>query len=540
MVERKVINDRYELQLLPIARGGMGEVWEGRDTKLDREIAVKFVRFPDGVPDDELIRRFVRESRITARLQHPGVPAVFDVGTDDGRPYLVMQRIRGMSLSDLLAQHEQLPIGWAASVAAQTCAVLAVAHHASLVHRDLKPGNLMLEPDGTVKVLDFGLAVALDLADISQITRSGQNIGTPAYMAPEQVLAAMSGPRTDLYALGCTLHEMLTGQQPFTGSTAYAVMNKQVDESAPSARQIRPDIPSGLAAVLEAMLAKNPDDRPGSAQEAYERLLPFVADLGPLPGVLHPPAVPSPVRMYATALSRAFDGETGDHGVEADATVEPTTDQDEPTIRPARDDRGNSGTRADPAAQRPTRSRMEGARAEASELVRQARYSQAAEMLGQTIRAAREEFGPLDAEVIDLRLEWANVLFEGGDYRRAAPAYQALKADLVECAGPDAELVFRCRLQYATSHALLGDTATALETMHDLLADEQRVFGPQDPRTIELRRQMGLLQLGAGQRDAANETLRTLLDDLLRDHGEQHPAVPKLQDVLAGLPESGQ
>src|SRR5699024_5788851 len=144
---------------MPIARGGMGEVWEGRDTKLDREVAIKFVRFPDGIVDDELVRRFVRESRITARLRHPGVPAVFDVGTHEDRPFLVMQRIHGISVADLVAEQGPLPIGWASAIAAQTCSVLATAHHASLIHRDLKPSNLVLEPDGTVKVLDFGLAV---------------------------------------------------------------------------------------------------------------------------------------------------------------------------------------------------------------------------------------------------------------------------------------------------------------------------------------------------------------------------------------------
>lgn len=522
MADRKVINDRYELQRLPIAKGGMGEVWEGRDTKLDREVAVKFVRFPDGVHDDELVRRFVRESRITARLQHPGVPAVFDVGTDNGRPFLVMQRIRGISISDLLAQYEQLPIGWAAAIAAQTCSVLAVAHRASLVHRDLKPGNLMLEPDGTVKVLDFGLAVALDLADMSQITKSGQNIGTPAYMAPEQVLAAMSGPHTDLYALGCTLHEMLTGRQVFTGSTQYSVMNQQVDAQAASARDIRPDVPTELDAVLRSMLEKKPEDRPESAQRAYELVLPFVSDLGPLPGVLNPPALPSPVRMYASVLSRTFD------------TWQATPDAPQGTTAPVADTE-----EAQRASRTITREAMKAARTEASELVRQSRYSQAAELLGTIVRSAQDAFGAVDAEVINLRLEWANVLFEGGDYRSATPAYQALTADLIERDGPDSELVFRCRLQQATCYALFGETGTALTSMQELLADEQRVFGSDDPRTIELRRQIGLLQLGAGRRAEADETLRTLLDDVLSEHGEQHPVVPKLQHVLAGLSETG-
>ncbi|GAA1190086.1 serine/threonine-protein kinase [Prauserella alba] len=530
MAQRKVINERYELQRLPIARGGMGEVWEGRDTRLDREVAVKFVRFPDGVEDEDLIRRFVRESRITARLQHPGVPAVFDVGTEDGRPFLVMQRVHGTSVSDLLAQHEQLPIGWSVAIAAQTCSVLAVAHQASLVHRDLKPSNLMLEPDGTVKVLDFGLAVAMDLADMSQITRSGQTIGTPAYMAPEQVLAALSGPQTDLYALGCTLHEMLTGQHVFSGSTSYAVMNKQVDAEPESARTIRPDVPAGLQSVLTALLAKKPENRPTSAQAAYEQLLPFVADLGPVPGALHPPAVPSPARMYATVVSRTFS---------ADGTSErgsPPVDTPGSAVQASTAVESNDTRHANHT--RPDRSQLDRVRSDASELVRQARYSQAAELLGNAVQSARAEFGPVDPDVIDLRLEWANVLFEGGDYRTAAPAYQALKADLEERDGPDSELVFRCRLQHATCHALTGDTAAALESMHALLTDEQRVFGPADPRPIELRRQIGLLQLGAGQRAEATDTLSGLLEDLVREHGEQHPSVPKIRDLLAGIPGS--
>lgn len=532
MTQRKLINDRYELQRLPIARGGMGEVWEGRDTKLDREIAVKFVRFPDGIPDDELIRRFVRESRITARLQHPGVPAVFDVGTEDGRPFLVMQRVHGISVSDLLSQHEQLPIGWAAAIVAQACAVLAVAHQASLVHRDLKPSNLMLEPDGTVKVLDFGLAVALDLADTSQITRSGQTIGTPAYMAPEQVLAAMSGPQTDLYALGCTLHEMLTGQQVFRGSTSYAVMNKQVDAEPEPARAIRPDVPAALDSVLQALLEKKPENRPASAAEAYEALLPFVTDLGPVPGSPLPLTEPSPTRMYAAVVSRALTSSAERHDHRFSATPpEPVPDVPQSSSG-ADDDRDAHDDDTFPVS----RDQVTAVRAQAGELVQQSRYGQAAQVLGDMVAAARHDLGSLDTEVVNLRVEWANVLFEGGDYHAAASAYEELEADLVQRDGPDSELVLRCRLRNAMCHSYTGDTATALDALRALLVDEQRVFGSDDPRTVELRRQIGLLQLAAGQRAEATETLGGLLDDLLRQSGEQHPAVPKIRDLLAGIP----
>ncbi|RTL70285.1 MAG: serine/threonine protein kinase [Pseudonocardiaceae bacterium] len=194
----RLVDGRYALDPLPLGKGGMGEVWGARDTRLDRRVAIKFIRFPDDADGPELVRRFERESRITARLEHPGVPAVFDSGTDErGRPYLVMQFVQGVTVADVIAEHTILPVGWAASIAAQTCAVLVAAHGASLVHRDLKPGNLMLCPDGSVRVLDFGLAVALASGD-SQITRTGQSIGTPAYMAPELVLGEPTGPWTDL------------------------------------------------------------------------------------------------------------------------------------------------------------------------------------------------------------------------------------------------------------------------------------------------------------------------------------------------------
>lgn len=306
----RLLDGRYRLNPTPLARGGMGEVWEGRDVRLGRAVAVKFIRFPRDADDDErseLVRRFIREARITAELQHPGVPAVFDMSSaEEEQPYLVMQRVNGVSVGDLIAEQERLSVGWASGVAAQTCAVLAVAHRASLVHRDLKPGNLMLEPDGTVKVLDFGLAVALGRADMSQITRDGHTPGTSAYMAPEQLLAGTTTGLSDLYSLGCTLYEMLTGQRVFTASTSFAVASKQVGEEPAGVRSVRPDIPEELAELVSALLEKRPEDRPAGAVEVYERLIAFAEGLEPIPGILHPPSLPSPQRMYGAALSRVF------------------------------------------------------------------------------------------------------------------------------------------------------------------------------------------------------------------------------------------
>ena len=295
-----LIADRYELDELPLGQGGMGAVYGGHDRHLGRRVAVKFLRLPGG-QDEELERRFIREARILATLQHAGVPALYDFGTYDDRLFQVIQFIEGVTVADLAAEHGPLPVAWAAAIAAQTCAVLSAAHALSVCHRDLKPTNLMLCPDGSVKVLDFGLAMLRE-ADVAQFTRAGQILGTPAYMAPEQIQRGAAGPRSDLYALGCVLHEMLTGRQLFTGPTAYAVFDKQVKESPPAV----PGVPADLNQLLAEMLEKDPDRRPADANVLYERLGPFARDLPPLPGFLQPASAPSPGRMYARIVGRVL------------------------------------------------------------------------------------------------------------------------------------------------------------------------------------------------------------------------------------------
>jgi eukaryotic-like serine/threonine-protein kinase len=301
---RSLNGGRYELDALPLPGGAMGEVWPGRDIKLDREIVVKFIRLPHGTPDeDRLRRRFRRESRIAARLTHPGVPAVYDVGVENGRPFMIMQRVHGISLSDLIAEHGPLPVGWAAAIAAQVCAVLVAAHHDSLVHRDLKPGNLMIEPNGAVKVLDFGLAVAPTTADHSRITETGEFPGTPAYMAPEQIEARTSEPATDLCALGCTMHEMLAGERLFHGPTPYEVMQRHVREAPPPLRSVRPDVPVEMEHLVLDLLEKKPQDRPDGAAVVYRRLLPMLTVLNPLVGAVDVRASTDSTRLYAAVLS---------------------------------------------------------------------------------------------------------------------------------------------------------------------------------------------------------------------------------------------
>lgn len=517
-------DQRYQLEDLPLGRGGMGEVREGYDRRLGRVVAVKFVRMPEGEPDPDLIRRFKRESRITARLHHPGVPAVFDAGVYNGQPYLVMERVEGVSIADLVAESGKIPIGWTATVAAQTCAVLTAAHAASLVHRDLKPANLVLEPAGTVKVLDFGLATGEGIPELSRITQSDQALGTPAYMAPEQIQDGQSSARTDLYALGCTLFEMLTGQRPFAGATSYALMIKQVSDPPPPVRQIRADVPHDLAATVAALLEKLPADRPTDANTVYRALLPFTADLPSLPGVLVPPEHPSSTRMYAAAVPK----------FPVPRSTEPPQDRPVPP-RTAAENTASPTQDGSPSRSQEEHTQLVDARHQASALVRESRYSQAGTLLGNAVAQARRNGNPLDGQLVELWWEWANILFEGGDYHSAAPAFESLAAVLAEHGSTNMDLIFRCRRQHANCLALAGENERALDLMRALLADEQRVLGAADDRPLELRRQIGMLLLRLGAPET-QQVLQELLDDLLQLHGPDHASVRKVRALLQRAP----
>jgi tetratricopeptide (TPR) repeat protein len=339
--------------------------------------------------------------------------------------------------------------------------------------------------------------------DFSKITNTGQVIGTPSYMAPERILAGLSGPASDLYALGCTLHEMLCGTPVFAGSTSYTVMNKQVDERPAAVQSLRPDVPEALGELVLALLEKKPEDRPPHADAVYDRLLPFAVDLHPLPGVLRPPTFASPVRMYAMVLGRVFAATSQ----AAASTVD---------------------TPAAPAPLPPAD--VAEAKGEAGRLIRQQRYTQAADVLADAVDRADS-----DGDDIGLRRQYADALFESGDYHRAAPAYRDAVAALASQLGPAADDVLACRLREATCQALLGQTTVALKQLQSLLDDERTLFGEHDARALDLRRQIGLLQLGAGQRKAAEQTLTTLLADLKRLHSPDHPSVTGTADLLAGL-----
>ncbi len=254
--------DRYELEEV-VARGGMGVVWRGRDLRLGRAVAVKLVSGAAST-DPTTVERFDREARTVARLNHPNIVAVYDFGADGGDSYLVMELVEGRSLAAMIGDGP-LSVADAVAVATQACTGLAAAHAAGVVHRDVKPANLIRTSAGVVKICDFGIAHLQHASGQARLTGTAVAMGSTSYMAPEQVNGDPVDARTDLYGLGCTIHAMLTGAPPFVGVTPLSVVHQHVTQSPPDVRAARPDVPPELARLVHDLLAKSPDDRPRDA-----------------------------------------------------------------------------------------------------------------------------------------------------------------------------------------------------------------------------------------------------------------------------------
>ena len=252
-----VLAGRYELGRL-LGTGGTARVRAAHDLVLDRPVAVKVLA--DDLVDPAARQRFVREARTSARFVHPHAVSVYDAGEADGSLYLVMELVAGRSLADRLRTEGPLPIPDALAVADRVLDALGAAHAAGIVHRDVKPGNVLLGDDGAVKLADFGIAKRLDELG-PDLTQTGQLVGTPRYLAPEQVVGEQATPATDLYATGVVLYEMLAGAPPFDAGTPLATAIAHRDDPVPDVRAARPDVPAAVATALARAMAKRPEDR---------------------------------------------------------------------------------------------------------------------------------------------------------------------------------------------------------------------------------------------------------------------------------------
>jgi eukaryotic-like serine/threonine-protein kinase len=262
-----LIADRYELEEL-VGSGGMSDVFRARDTQLDRRVAIKILhgRYAG---DPEYLERFRREARAVARLSHPNIVTVIDRGDDAGQQFIVFEHVDGENLKELVVRSGRLPVRRAIELALAVADGLAFAHQHGLVHRDVKPQNVLLSREGEVKVTDFGIARSLEVE--RGVTQTGTVLGTGEYLAPEQASGKPVSAETDVYSLGVVLWEMLAGEVPFVGENFVAVALRHVNDPVPSVRDFRPDVSSRLATAVEKALAKDPAARfPSMAALAKE------------------------------------------------------------------------------------------------------------------------------------------------------------------------------------------------------------------------------------------------------------------------------
>ncbi|MCQ8831726.1 serine/threonine-protein kinase [Streptomyces malaysiensis] len=470
---RGTFEERYRLRNR-LGKGGMGEVWAAEDLQLNRLVAVKFLSShgePGNLP--RLERRFEREARLTARIGHPSVPTVHGTGRrEDNSLYIAMELVDGSTLSELLKKKGPFPIQLAAAVAFQTADVLTHAHRIRVIHRDLKPSNLMLTPNNTVKVLDFGIATALEPdPGETPLTRSGETPGTPGFISPEQARGQKVTARSDLYAFGCVLYEIVAGKPPFElpkGAAPIVLTLKHMNEKPVPLTERRPDTPPAFADLIMRLLAKEPEERP-SPQEVQD-------------------VARTCMDQQPTALLRRL--------------FAPTGPRPEPVAK------GEV-----PQAPQPSATVTERVRA----LADRGEHATGAALLGEHLRGLRR---PLDdPELVPLRLTLCELLLASQDFTRAYDAYFTLGGALRKRRPKTDRDILTCRAGTARCLGELGRTPEALHEFEALLPVQQHVFGAVDPTVFDTRYEIAALTARGGLIQAARDQLGGLVAD-------QHRVLP--------------
>jgi serine/threonine protein kinase len=515
-IEKRQLSGRYRIDG-SLGRGGMSEVFHGYDERLDRRVAIKLLRpssqvpaAPDSPEAVEILdaverdrKRFLREIRTTAQLEHPGIPAVYDTGIEtvpDGsnQLWLVMQLLRGSTLESILDRTDYLTgapsVSWAAAIAAQIAAVLADVHRVDIVHRDIKPANVMLVDGGLVKVLDFGIAILRGAGALPRLTQVDRTVGTPSYMSPEQSLGQVVTPASDTYSLGCLLWELLTGDVPFHGTTDMPLRAHHLRSPAPSVRVRRRDIPPALDALVSSMLAKDSQTRP-SAEAVYEALLPFVTTRGESSGRDESRDPTRPFRRPLLASAKCQEQRTGQGNLtdaEADelrANVRVLLDNDRPSeaIRLLED--GVARAAHDSFMELRLRHFLAAAQFYAGE------YTRAASLFEVVGRDYRKHLPPTDSYVLDCSYHSGHAYAEIGKPDKALPQLRFYVQNANASANDDtADQIRESRFVIAQMLAYSGrpdEALTELEAVRRLLVD---AFGTDSTQVRNLDKQINRLR----------------------------------------------
>ncbi|AOR36180.1 serine/threonine protein kinase [Streptomyces fodineus] len=590
MGENRLVQGRYRLLDL-IGRGGMGEVWRARDESLGRQVAVKCLKplgpYHDPSLASVLRERFRREARVAAALSHRGVTVVHDFGESDGTPYLVMELLEGRDLSRLLEDNKghPLPVDDVADIAAQVAAALAYTHQHGVVHRDLKPGNIMRLTDGTVKICDFGIArLGHDIGFTARLTGTGVALGTPHYMSPEQIGGGEVDHRSDLYSLGCVLYEIATGTPPFDLEDAWAVLIGHRDTPPRPPRDRRPDLPGHLEEIILDLLAKRPEERPYDARELVRRIrgrrttavagtavgpaLLDAADRGRLPswtggmttghkalgaGLRALPPDPGAALSARWAVTpRKYEGNRAtSHNGPAEARRPAPALPAERTALPAE----RTALPQESAARHREAARLAalGRWAEAGEahlavaaelaallgpdhpatlagrhealfaLVRAGRVTEALAAYPDLAEARARVLGTDHPDTLATRQESAYALGRLGRHFEAHQVYAEVLAARVRAMGPDHPDTLRCRHNLACTLGRLGRLDDACRTALEVAAARARVLGPDHPDTLVSRCEVAYAQGQSGRWEEALRIYREVAEARARVLGADHP-----------------
>jgi serine/threonine protein kinase len=520
--ERLVLAGRYRVDGL-LGRGGMSEVYHGYDERLDRRVAIKILRpktpgsipaAPDSPEAVEILdalerdrKRFLREIRVTAQLEHPGIPAVYDTGLEttlDGstRLWLIMQLLGGSTLEALVDNADYIAaapsVAWAAAITAQIAAVLVGVHRVDIVHRDIKPGNVMITDGGLVKVLDFGIAILRGAGALPRLTQVDQTVGTPAYMSPEQNLGQAVTFASDIYSLGCLLYELLIGDLPFQGTPDAPLRSHHLYTSAPSVQAQRAEIPEAIDALVSSMLAKAPSERP-SAESVYRTLLPFAL--------------------------RAFGTPGGDE------SRDPTRPFRKPLLAGARQEQGRDVHRGELSDAEASE-----LRASALALLDSDHPSQAIRLLEDGVERAAHD----PALHLRMRDALAAALFYAGEYTRAASLFDAVGQDYRQHLPPTHPVVLDTSYHAGYAYAEIGKPEKALPHLRfyvqnaDSSASEDETY-----KILESRFVIGQMLAAAGHPDEALAEFQAIRPLLAKAYGADSTQVRNLNKQIGRARDVG-